>query len=257
MRKHAENLLVAAKEEAETAARVKTAFLATMSHELRTPLNAVIGFSEVLQMQLFGPLGVPRYEEYVNDIHNSASHLLSLVNDLLEVTNLETGRRELREELVSIAQLVADTTKIVGLSIIARDLKITSHMAPDLPHVRADPMALRQVLLNLLSNAVKFTRSPGQICVSANVDSSGSVVIGVKDSGTGMAVHDIPKALAGEMRTDNPFIRTREGAGLGLPITKSLIELHGGSISIDSQPGDGTNVRVTLPAQRVMSGTQH
>jgi PAS domain S-box-containing protein len=256
-RKRAESLLVAAKEEAETAARVKTAFLATMSHELRTPLNAVIGFSEMLKMQLLGPLGVPRYEEYVNDIHDSASHLLSLVNDLLEVTNLETGRRELRDELVSIVQLVAETTKIISLSIIARDLTITSNLAPNLPHVRADPMALRQVLLNLLSNAVKFTRSPGQISVSANVDSAGAVVIGVKDTGAGMAVNDIPKALAGEMRTDNPFIRTSEGAGLGLPITKSLVELHGGHISIESRPGAGTNVRVTLPAERVMSGTRH
>jgi PAS domain S-box-containing protein len=256
-RKRAESLLVAAKEEAELAARVKTAFLATMSHELRTPLNAVIGFSEMLKMQLLGPLGVPRYEEYVQDIHSSASHLLSLVNDLLEVTNLETGRRELRDELVSIVQLVAETTKIISLSIITRDLTITSNLAPNLPHVRADPMALRQVLLNLLSNAVKFTRSPGQISISANVDHEGAVVIGVKDTGAGMAVDDIPKALAGEMRTDNPFIRTSEGAGLGLPITKSLIELHGGRISIQSQPGDGTDVRITLPVERVMSGTRH
>jgi two-component system, cell cycle sensor histidine kinase PleC len=255
-RRRTEELLIAAKEEAETAARVKTAFLATMSHELRTPLNAVIGFAEVLQMQLLGPLGVPRYEEYVRDIHDSASHLLSLVNDLLEVTNLETGRRQLREELVSVGQLVNETIKIIHLSL-ARDLTITSELAPNLPQVRADAMALRQVLLNLLSNAVKFTRAPGEVRIRAGVSAEGEIVIEVHDSGSGIAAADIPRVLAGLARVDNPFVKTGEGAGLGLPITKSLVELHGGQISIESRLGDGTDVRVTLPRERVMSRTRH
>jgi signal transduction histidine kinase len=256
-RREADLLLRAAKDEAEIAARTKTAFLSMMSHELRTPLNAVIGFSEMLQMQMLGPLGSPRYSEYVRDIHGSATHLLSLVNDLLDVTSIESGRRELHEELVSIAGVVDDVLKIIQVAATREQLTITTRLPPNLPDVRADPLALRQVLLNLLSNAVKFTRPSGRIDVTADVGRDGQLTIGVRDTGTGMPPQDIPKILSGVPRTANPYVRSRQGAGLGLPITKSLVELHGGRISIDSQPGTGTNVEVVLPADRVMSATRH
>jgi len=256
-RREADLLLRAAKDEAEMAARTKTAFLSMMSHELRTPLNAVIGFAEMLQMQMLGPLGSPRYSEYVRDIHGSATHLLSLVNDLLDVTSIESGRRELHEELVSVARVVDDVLKIIQASATREQLTITTRLPPDLPDIRADPLALRQVLLNLLSNAVKFTRPAGRIDVTADVDRDGRLTIGVRDTGAGMPPQDIPKILSGVSRTANPYVRSRQGAGLGLPITKSLVELHGGRISIDSQPGTGTNVQVVLPADRVMSATRH
>jgi PAS domain S-box-containing protein len=256
-RREAELLLRAAKEDAEMATRTKTAFLSMMSHELRTPLNAVIGFSEMLQMQMLGPLGSPRYAEYVRDIHGSATHLLSLVNDLLDVTSIESGRRELHEELVSITRVIDDVLKIMQAAVTREQLTIVTRVPPNLPDVRADPLALRQVLLNLLSNAVKFTRPDGRIEVSADVDGDGRLAIAVHDSGTGIPAQDIPKVLSGAARLTNPYVRSREGAGLGLPITKSLVELHGGRISIDSQPGSGTNVRVVLPADRVMSATRH
>jgi PAS domain S-box-containing protein len=256
-RREAESLLRGAKEEAEMTARMKTAFLSIMSHELRTPLNAVIGFAEILQMQMLGPLGAPRYTEYVKDIHDSATHLLSLVNDLLDMTSLETGRRELREELVSVAQLIGDALKIVQLSVVREELTIQTRIAADLPHVRADALALRQVLLNLLSNAVKFTRSPGRIDVTADLQRDGRLLIGVHDTGAGMQPQDIPKVLAGTSRIEDPYIRGRQGAGLGLPITKSLVELHGGQLSIDSRPGAGTNVQIMLPRERVITATRH
>lgn len=256
-RREADLLLRAAKEEAELAARTKTAFLSMMSHELRTPLNAVIGFAEILQMQMLGPLGSPRYSEYVSDIHGSATHLLSLVNDLLDVTSIESGRRELHEELVSLPRIVDDVLKIIQASAAREQLTITTRLSPNLPDLRADPLALRQVLLNLLSNAVKFTRPSGRIDVTADIDPDGRLTIGVRDTGAGMAPQDIPKVLSGLSRSTNPYVRSRQGAGLGLPITKSLVELHGGRLSIDSQPGAGTNVWVVLPAHRVMSATRH
>ena len=256
-RREADLLLRAAKDEAEMAARTKTAFLSMMSHELRTPLNAVIGFAEILQMQMLGPLGSPRYSEYVQDIHGSATHLLSLVNDLLDVTSIESGRRELHEELVSIKRVVDDVLKIVQVPAQRERLTITTRLPANLPDVRADPLALRQVLLNLLSNAVKFTRAAGRIDITAELDRDGRLTIAVRDTGTGMPAQDIPKALSGAARAANPYVRSRQGAGLGLPITKSLVELHGGRISIDSEPGSGTNVQVVLPADRVMSPTRH
>ena len=256
-RREADLLLRAAKEEAELAARTKTAFLSMMSHELRTPLNAVIGFAEMLQMQMLGPLGSPRYTEYVQDIHGSATHLLSLVNDLLDVTSIENGRRELREELVSIARVFDDVLKIIHAAAAREQLTVTSRVPPNLPDIRADPLALRQVLLNLLSNAVKFSQPRGRIDVSADVDRDGRLTIAVQDTGAGIAPHDIPKVLSGATRVTNPYVRSREGAGLGLPITKSLVEMHGGQLSIASQVGTGTNVLVVLPADRVMSATRH
>ncbi len=256
-RREADLLMRAAKEEAEIAARTKTAFLSMMSHELRTPLNAVIGFAEMLQMQMLGPLGSPRYSEYVRDIHGSATHLLSLVNDLLDVTSIESGRRELREELVSITRVIDDVLKIIQASATREKLTITTRLAPNLPDVRADPLALRQVLLNLLSNAVKFSPTSGRIDVTAGLEPDGRMTIGVRDTGSGMPPQDIPKVLSGVARMANPYVRGRQGAGLGLPITKSLVELHGGRLSIDSQPGAGTNVQVVLPADRVMSATRH
>ena len=256
-RRAADLLLRAAKEEAELAARTKTAFLSMMSHELRTPLNAVIGFAEILQMQMLGPLGSPRYAEYVRDIHGSATHLLSLVNDLLDVTSIESGRRELREELVSVKRVIEDVLKIIQATASREQLTITTRLPPNLPDVRADPLALRQVLLNLLSNAVKFTRPSGRIDVTAGLDADGALTIGVRDTGDGMPPQDIPKILSGISRAANPYVRGRQGAGLGLPITKSLVELHGGRLSIDSQPGAGTNVLVSLPPTRVMSATRH
>ena len=254
-RKESENVLMAAKEQAETAGRVKTAFLATMSHELRTPLNAVIGFSELLQLQTLGPLGAPRYAEYVKDIHDSASHLLSLVNSLLEMTSLETGRRALSEQLVSTRALIEEALSIVRLAASDQKVTLIAQLQPGLPNIRGDLLALRQALLNLLSNAIKFTKSNGEIRVSADLRSNGALVIGVQDNGIGIEPRDIPQILSGLTRVKDPYVRGGQGAGLGLPITKSLIELHGGQLTIDSRLGGGTNVQIILPASRVLAVT--
>jgi signal transduction histidine kinase len=250
-RKQAETALLRAKEEAELASRSKSEFLANMSHELRTPLNAIIGFADILKSELFGPLGHERYRGYAADIHDSSQLLLRLVNDILDVAKIESGKAELFEEQVEIAGVIKSCLRLVRDRVQARGLYLTRIIPPNLPLVQGDERRLKQIVINLLSNAVKFTPTGGHITVRAGVE-DGGFIIAVEDTGIGIAAEDIDKALNRFGQIDSRLQRRYEGTGLGLPLTKSITELHGGRLRLDSTPGVGTKVTVWLPPERIL-----
>ena len=249
-----ERELIAAREKAELANKSKTEFLANMSHELRTPLNAVIGFAEVIEGQLLGEIGNPRYRAYANDIRESGQHLLSLINDILDHAKIEAGRRELHEEWLRLAELIHGTVRLVRERAHDRGVRLDVLPADKLPRVFADQRGVKQILLNLLTNAVKFTPENGRVTVRADVGADG-VWLEVADTGIGIAEADIEKAMAPFGQADNWLTREHEGTGLGLALCKQLAELHGGTLELDSAPGKGTSVRVTLPADRLEQTT--
>ncbi len=248
----AKNLeLVAARDEAEYANRAKSQFLAVMSHELRTPLNAIIGFSEIMFAEPYGPLGDNRYKQYVQDIHGSGGHLLSIINDILDLSKIEAGQAELNEEEVDLAALTASVVRIMQERAATAGLAFLCESGEGLPWVRADRRALKQILLNLLSNAVKFTPKGGQVGLRMAVDDDRGLRMIVYDTGIGIDPQDIPRAMAAFGQVDASWSRRYEGAGLGLPISRALIRLHDGTLEIASEPGMGTTVTVRLPPQRV------
>jgi len=234
-----------AKHEAEEASAAKSRFLANMSHELRTPLNAIIGFSEIISEQLFGATGNPRYVEYAKDILNSGRHLLDVINSVLDLSKSEAGKLELRLEAVEIGDVLRDCIKMVNDQCVKAGLKLNVRGTGEAIRMQGDGAKLRQIFLNLLSNAIKFTEPGGQIEVEA-VQDEAEVRVRITDSGIGMSAQDIKVALTPFGQVDNRLERRYEGTGLGLPLTKSLIELHGGSLHIDSTVGKGTSVLVSL-----------
>jgi len=250
-RKRVEADLRRAKEEAELASRSKSEFLANMSHELRTPLNAIIGFADILKGEIFGPLGDLRYADYAADIHDSGLHLLKLINDVLDVSKVEFGKIELAEEAVDIVSVVEGCIRLMRERVDAAGLHLTHAMPLTLPLVQCDELRMKQVLLNLLSNAVKFTPAGGSIALRAELDDNG-LGITVADTGIGIAPGDIEKALRPFGQIDSRLARKYQGTGLGLPLAKSMIELHGGRLDIDSAPGAGTRVTLWLPAERML-----
>lgn len=250
-RKMAEIRLREAMQQALAANSAKSEFLANMSHELRTPLNAIIGFSEVIRDALLEPIG-KRYRDYASDIYNSGQHLLSVVNDVLDLAKIETGHFDLHEEEVAVADLVAMCLPIIDQHANKSGIDLKVSLIPDLPRVRADRLRLKQIVLNLLSNAVKFTPAGGRVTVSAAVAPDGGLDIHVSDTGIGMKPEELPAALEPFRQLESTFNRRYEGTGLGLPLARSLTELHGGVLEIDSEPGKGTSVRVRLPAHRVL-----
>lgn len=242
--------LADAKEQAEAANRTKSAFLATMSHELRTPLNAVIGFSEIMLSEMFGPVGSNRYRGYVQSIHESGGHLLSLINDVLDISKLEAGKYALEESWVNVADAVAHCCALTDSSAQAAELRFDRRVADDLPEMYCDERALRQVLLNLLSNAVKFTPPGGRVALTAERDADGSLRIAIADTGIGIPADALSRIAQPFQQVDNSIARRFGGTGLGLAISRNLMELHGGRLEIQSAEARGTIVAAVFPAER-------
>ena len=248
----ARQALQAAKDEAEAANKAKSYFLANVSHELRTPLNAVIGYSEVLRDEIFGPMENAKYHEYSKDIHASGVHLLELIEDILDLSKIETGNIVMDENEIDVPSMIEDTVRIAAPAVQTGNFDIVIETMPRFPVVVADEVRLRQILLNLLSNAFKFTPEGGRIIVKAAINSSGEPEFAVRDTGIGISEADIPHVLAPFGRVNQPHINNDRGTGLGLPLSKSLVEMHGGALRVSSTPGVGTEVIFTLPAHRAV-----
>jgi two-component system, cell cycle sensor histidine kinase PleC len=242
-----------ARRRAETANIAKSRFLAQMSHELRTPLNAILGFSEVMKTEIFGPHSVPQYKDYAGDIHNSGVHLLGLINEILDLSRIEAGRYELNEEAVSLVGVVGECCHLLQMRARNRGLTLHEVFEADMPKLWADERAIRQICLNFLSNAIKFTPQGGEIWIKAGWTASGGQYLSVKDTGPGIPEEEIPIVLASFGQGSNSIKSAEQGAGLGLPIAKSLIDLHGGTFALKSKLRIGTEVIVTFPPERVMA----
>lgn len=228
---------------ADSAARAKSDFLAHMSHELRTPLNAILGFSETIRDTRLGPIGTEAYRDYAGHIHQSGTHLLSLINDILDMSRIESGKMELDRGRHDASELVNECWALVAAEAESKNLSFDTSGIETGLGVSGDRRAIKQVMINLLSNAVKFTPKDGRINVDAANDGANMVVLTVTDTGAGIAPEDIERIF-------EPFIRLEHaetGTGLGLPLAKGLVELHGGELSIESDPGSGTSVRATFP----------
>ncbi len=250
-RKAMEDELLRSKEAAEFANRTKTQFLANMSHELRTPLNAILGFSEVIQCEMFGPVPA-KYLDYADDIHRSGRHLLELVNDVLDLSKLEAGKLELRESELNVPDLVEECTMLLRNRAEKGRVCLSCEVPAQLPHLRADARAVKQLLLNFLSNAIKFTPEGGKVRVHASCNAQSGLSLSVSDTGIGMSSEDIRVALSPFGQIDSKLARKHDGTGLGLPICRSLMELHGGDLTVTSAPNVGTTLTARFPPARIV-----
>jgi PAS domain S-box-containing protein len=241
-----------AKEMAEAASRAKSEFLANMSHELRTPLNAILGFAEIIRDRLLGPIGDPRYAEYAHDIHSSGNHLLRIINDILDLSKVEAGRLDLVEEPVDVQEIVGSVVVLLRERVARAGLAFKVDLPGTMLLVRADERKLKQVLMNLLSNAVKFTPAGGEVAIKATIDDHRGLILEVHDTGIGIAPGDLARAMSPFGQVDSRLSRRYEGTGLGLPLAKAFAELHGGTLELDSTPGEGTVARIILPPDRLV-----
>src|SRR5260221_3619036 len=255
LRESAERETLAAKLRAEAASEAKTSFLANMSHELRTPLNAILGFSEMIRDRLHGPEGATRYSEYAGDIHASGTHLLDLVNDVLDMSKIEAGHYQLHLEYVDIAKTAAACLSIMQSRACAKGIAIITDIAAGLPPIHADERAVKQVLLNLLTNAVKFSPNGGKIALAARLAAGGEMELSVVDGGVGIAPEALARVFEPFGRGDHMRAQPEEGIGLGLSISRELMTLHSGVLLLDSAVGVGTTATIRFPALRTQPRT--
>lgn len=237
---------------AQIASRAKSDLLANVSHELRTPLNAIIGFSSTIKEEVFGPIGHEKYREYLNDIHYSGQHLLELINDILDVSAIEASALKLNEENVSLSDIIEWSVNVILPRAEHTQVRLTSVFDPKIPLLFADERRIKQVMLNLLSNAVKFTPEGGAVSVDAQLNNDGTLSFSVGDNGIGMNDDEAITALTAFGQVDSGLNRKHEGTGLGLPLTQGLMELHGGTLDIESIKEVGTLVTATFPKERVI-----
>ncbi len=242
--------------EAELAGKVKSEFISNMSHELRTPLNTVIGFSKILTEHGRRPIDDSSIVEYSNLIHDAAVHLLAVINDILDISKIQSGRYTLDAREVDIGEVLAECLTAVETSAHAAGVTLTSQLPPELPPIRGEEGKLAQIFMNLLSNAIKFTPSGGSVMVEAARLPDDGVAILVRDSGVGMSADELDVAMEPFGQVDGTRARWREGTGLGLPIAKSLVELHGGRLEIRSEKGQGTDIAIVLPSRHKVTITQ-
>ncbi len=252
--KRAEEELTGARRQAELASSHKSDFLAKISHEMRTPLNAIIGFAEVMMEERFGPIGSDRYREYLKDIHQSGGHLISLINDLLDLSKIEAGKLELNFASVDLNEVAKQSMSIMQPQANRERIIIRSALAENLPPVVADERSIRQIVLNLLSNSVKFTKPGGQVILSTSLTEKGEVVLRVRDTGIGMSEEEVSAALEPFRQLSTSGRDRKEGTGLGLPLTKALAEANRASFQIKSAVNAGTLVEVAFPSTRVLAG---
>ncbi|MGE0612673.1 MAG: ATP-binding protein [Hyphomicrobiales bacterium] len=255
VRKAQEDELTRARDEAESANRAKTQFLANVSHELRTPLNAIIGFSEILNKELFGSLGADRYREYAGLINESGSHLLTVVNEILDMSKIEAGKFEIVTEPFAVPSLLKPVCDLMRHMAEKKSIRLQWSMDEDLPELVADKRACKQMLINLLSNAVKFTEENGNVRLTARRDGEW-IVFAVADDGIGIAKRDLANIGNPFFQADTSYKRNYEGTGLGLSVVKGLARLHGGSLHVSSTPGKGTTVTIRLPLEGLAKGSE-
>lgn len=241
-----------ARRRAEDLNLAKSRFLATMSHELRTPLNAILGFSEVMEAEILGEHQVPAYRDYAHDIHKSGKHLLDLINEILDLSRIEAGRYDVQDEEMRLDACVAECAHLIERRAQQKSLAILLMIEPAMPMIKADERAVRQIALNLLSNAIKFTPEGGEVVVRTGVTEDGRPYLQVNDTGPGIPAHEIPIIMENFGRGSLAVKLAEQGTGLGLPIVRGLVAIHGGTLDIQSREGEGTSVTVTFPRARVL-----
>jgi signal transduction histidine kinase len=249
--------LVAERERAECANHAKSEFLANMSHELRTPLNAVIGFTDVMRTEAFGPIGNDRYRKYLEDIAYSSTHLLQMINDLLDLSTIEIGKLRINLERVSLDDVIDGVTSLVRVQAEKAEIELQQEHRARLVQLLADEHRLRQILVNLLSNAIKFTPRSGSVVVATDIDCDGVLSISVRDNGIGMSPADMSRVFEPFQQVEHAMARKYEGAGLGLTIAKNLTELQGGALTLTSEPGNGTTVTLRFPPECYSVQSEH
>src|SRR5579863_2497098 len=241
-----------AKEEAEAANQAKSGFLATMSHELRTPLNAIIGFSEMMLREVLGSLGNEQYRSYVGDIHASGTHLLQIINDILDLSKAEAGKIELADDVFDLRDIMRSVGQLTLARIEKAELTQEVDLAPGLPPIRGDERKTKQVLLNLITNSIKFTPVGGRITVTGRYDPEDGLAVTVTDTGIGIPEGDLERVHKPFEQVDSSFSRQHQGTGLGLPLVKAIMEMHGGRLRLKSTLGSGTAVTVVFPPERAV-----